>query len=63
MRLPIDFSIIFLHNNNDNNYTTNNEDLKREIRRMWSIKKVDVLLVDVRAPGSVTKKLGQWIEK
>ena len=29
---------------------------------MWSIKIVDVLLV-VGALGSVTKKLGQWIEK
>ena len=30
---------------------------------MWSVKKVDVLLVVVGAFGSVTKKLGQWIEK
>ena len=28
-----------------------------------SVKKVDVLLVVVGAFGSVTKKLGQWIEK
>ena len=38
------------------------QDLKREIRRTWSMKNVDVVAVVVGALGSVTKKLGQWIE-
>ena len=29
---------------------------------MWSVKKVDAVTVAVGALGSVTKKLGQWIE-
>ena len=30
---------------------------------MWGVKNVDVVPVIVRALGSVTQKLGQWIEK
>ena len=30
---------------------------------MWSVKNVDVVPVVVGALGSVTKKLGEWIEK
>ena len=37
------------------------QDLRQEIRRMWSVKNVDA--VPVGALGSVTKKLGQWTEK
>lgn len=37
--------------------------MKWEIRRMWGIKNVDVVLVVVRALGSVTKKLEKLIEK
>ena len=37
--------------------------MKWEIRRMWGITNVDVVRVVVGALGSVTKKLGKWIEK
>ena len=30
---------------------------------MWSVKNVDVVPVVVGALGSVTKNLGEWIEK
>ena len=36
------------------------QDLTWEIRLMWSVKIIPVV---VGALGSVTKKLGQWIEK
>ena len=39
------------------------QDLKWEIRRMWGIKNGGVVPVFVGALGSVTKKLGKWIEK
>ena len=39
------------------------QDLKREIRRMLSVKSVDVVQVVVGAFVSITKKLGQRIEK
>ena len=35
------------------------QDLTWEIRKMWSVKNIPVA---VGALGSVTKKLGQWIE-
>ena len=35
------------------------QDLTWEIRKMWSVKNIPVV---VGALGSVTKKLGQWIE-
>ena len=41
----------------------NYQDLKWEIRRMWSVRNVDVVPVVVGALGSVTKNLGKWIEK
>ena len=34
------------------------QDLKWEIRRMWSVKNVDVVSVVAGALGSVTEKLG-----
>jgi len=37
--------------------------LKREIKEIRGLKNVDVVPVVVGAFGSVTKKLGQWIEK
>ena len=41
----------------------NYQDLKWEIRRMWSVRNVDVVPVVVGALGSVTKNLGKWTEK
>ena len=38
-------------------------DLKREIGRMWGIRKVQVVPVVIGALGSVTKRFDKWIEK
>ena len=39
------------------------QDLKREIGRLWSLKKVQVIPIIVGALGSVTKGFKNWIEK
>ena len=39
------------------------QDLKREIRRLWKLKKVEVVPVVIGALGSVTKGFDRWIEK
>ena len=39
------------------------QDLKQEISRIWSIKKVEVIPVVVGALGTITKNLDKWIEK
>ena len=39
------------------------QDLKREIGRLWNLKKVEVVPVVIGAPGSVTKEFDRWIEK
>ena len=39
------------------------EDLKREIGRMWGIRKVQVVPVVIGALGSVPKGFNKWIEK
>ena len=38
-------------------------DLKREIGRMWGIRKVQVVPVVIGALGSVTKRFDKWNEK
>ena len=38
-----------------------NQDLKREIGRLWKLKVVEVGPVVMRALGSVTKVFGRWI--
>ena len=37
--------------------------LKREIERLWKLKKVEVVPVVIGALGSVTKGFDRWIEK
>ena len=39
------------------------QDLKREIMKLWSLKSVEVIPVVVGALGSVSKKIGQYLEK
>ena len=39
------------------------QDLKREITRIWFMRKVDVIPVVVGALGKITKNLDKWIEK
>ena len=38
-------------------------DLKKEIGRLWNLKKVEVVPVVIGALGSVTKEFDRWIEK
>ena len=39
------------------------QDLKREIGRMWEIRKVQVVPVVIGAHGSVSKGFDKWIEE
>ena len=39
------------------------QDLKREIGRMWEIRKVQIVPVVIGALGSVSKGFDKWIEK
>ena len=39
------------------------EELKREIRKIWAMKKVEVIPIVVGALGAVSNKLDKWIEK
>ena len=39
------------------------QDLKKEIRKLWSIRRVKVVLVVVGALGAVTKRLNTWLDK
>ena len=38
------------------------DELKWEIKKLWSMKRVDLVLVVVRALGTVSKKLEKWID-
>ena len=38
-------------------------DLKREVKRMWAMRKIEVILIVVGALGAVSRKLSNWIEK
>ena len=40
-----------------------NQDLKKEIGRLWKLKMVEVVPVVIGALGSVTKGFDRWIEK
>ena len=40
-----------------------NQDLKREIGRLWKLKVVEVVCVVIGALGSVIKGFDRWIEK
>ena len=39
------------------------QDLKREIKRLWKLKKVEVVPVVIGSLGSVTKGFEKWIQK
>ena len=39
------------------------DELKREIRKLWTMKKVEVIPIVVGALGEVRMKLDKWIEK
>ena len=39
------------------------DELKREIRKLWIMKKVEVIPIVVGALGAISKKLDKWIEK
>ena len=39
------------------------QDIKREIARLWKLKKVEVVPVVIGALGSVSKRLKKWLEK
>ena len=39
------------------------QDLKREIAKMWSMRKVEAIPVVVGTIGTITKNLDKWIEK
>ena len=39
------------------------QDLKREISRIWKMKKVEVIPVIIGALGTITKKMKGWLEK
>ena len=41
----------------------NNQDLKREVKRIWNMRSVIVVPVVIGALGSITKKLNEWLEK
>ncbi len=39
------------------------QDLKREVARFWSMKKVEIVPVVVGILGAITKKMKSWLEK
>ena len=39
------------------------QDLRREIARLWKLKRVEVVPVVTGALGSVTKEFNKWLEK
>ena len=39
------------------------DDLKREVKRMWTMRKIEIILIVVGALGAINRKLDQWIEK
>ena len=39
------------------------DELKREIRKLWTMKKVEVIPIVVGALGAVSKKRDKWFEK
>ena len=39
------------------------QDLKREIMKLWSLRRVEVIPVVVGALGAVSKRIGQYLEQ
>ena len=39
------------------------QDLKREIMKLWNLRRVEVIPVVVGALGSASKKIGRYLEK
>ena len=39
------------------------DDLKREIKRMWTMRKIEIIPIVVGALGAVSRNLNNWIEK
>ena len=39
------------------------DDLKRKIKRMWAMRKTEVIPIVVGALGAVSRELNYWIEK
>ena len=39
------------------------QDLKREIMKLWNLRRVEVIPVAVGALGAVSKKIGQYLEQ
>ena len=39
------------------------QDLKREIARLWKLKRVEVVPIVIGALGCITKEFDRWIEK
>ena len=37
--------------------------MKREIRRLWKLRRVEVVPIVIGALGSITKEFVKWIEK
>ena len=39
------------------------DDLKREIKRMWTMRKIEIIPIVIGALGAISRKLDKWIEK
>ena len=57
--IPDDDNVVVKEEENIQNY----DKLKREVMKLWSMKRVDVVPVAIGALGTVSKKLEKWIEK
>ena len=57
--LPGDMRIIYIEKEQTEKY----QNLKREIQRLWNLKKIDVIPVVIGALGSVTKNFGKYVDK
>ena len=55
LALPGDRRIIYIEKEKTEKY----QNLKREIQRLWNLKKIDVIPVVLGALGSVTKNFGK----
>ena len=63
--LIIDIASSIDHNagEKENEKVDKYQDLKRVIMKLWNLKGVDVIPVVVGALGSVSKKIGQYLEQ
>ena len=39
------------------------DDLKREIKRMWTMRKIEIIPIVIGALGAISRKSDKWIEK